>query len=140
MSTEGTFTLWIPMPCGPAKIDHEISEVASVQHQRYRYLEAARRWLKFLLVCRCLRMCTSLLKAAIKNLILFHANKEIINPERDNHSTPIPFADFFNPLLPEWNMWNLNASDWEKYSQDSASRFEYSKRNSITLSTATPPL
>ena len=57
-------------------------------------------------------MCTSMLKAAIKSLNLFHANNEIVNPEKNNYSTPeYPMLIFFNPLLPKQNTWNSNASD-----------------------------
>ena len=57
-------------------------------------------------------MCTSMLKAAIKSLNLFHANNEIVNPEKNNYSTPeYPMLIFFNPLLPKQNTWNSIASD-----------------------------
>ena len=60
-------------------------------------------------------MCTSMLKAAVKSLSLLHANNEIVNLEKNNYSTQeYPMLIFFNPLLPKQNMWNLNASDWEK--------------------------
>lgn len=55
-----------PCPVALLRLYYKVSEVASIQHQRYRYLEATRCWPKFLLVSRCLRMYIPRLKAAIK--------------------------------------------------------------------------
>lgn len=87
-----------PCPVALLRLYYKVSEVASIQHQRYRYLEATRCWPKFLLVSRCLRMYIPRLKAAIKKKGggTFTMQIETINPtEATTLSRNIPHWFFF---------------------------------------------
>lgn len=88
-----------PCPVVLLRLYHKVSEVVSIQHQRYRYLEATRCWPKFLLVSTCLRMCIPRLKAAIKKCRPFPCKMKQLTQQRQVFYPRIPLVDVFLPLV-----------------------------------------